>query len=99
MNDKAIETIKERLTAIDTEQRFLDSLNENTVTICGLEYAEGDALKEVDPTAFRCGHNDYVDAECQNDQLMEIDNEHYNFDEAQEIIDEIESEEDSEEEE
>jgi hypothetical protein len=45
------------------EEQFLDMLNEEDATICGYTFAAGDALKELDPTAFRCGMLDWVDSE------------------------------------
>ena len=32
------------------------------VEICGLTYDPAHALKEIDPTAYRCGLSDYVDS-------------------------------------
>jgi len=40
---------------------YEDVLNElyEPVTICGMDYEQGTALKELDPVAFRCGKADY----------------------------------------
>lgn len=35
-----------------------------TVTVCGYEYDTARALEELDPTAFRCGFNDWSDSAC-----------------------------------
>lgn len=39
------------------EQEYEEQLNEiyGTVSICGIEYNAGHALKLIDETAFRCG--------------------------------------------
>jgi len=44
-----------------SESEYEDVLNElyDPVTICGMEYEQGTALKELDPVAFRCGKSDY----------------------------------------
>lgn len=46
-----------------TEEQYLEALNDifGTVEICGQTFDAGYALKELDPTAFRCGMADYED--------------------------------------
>lgn len=69
---------------------FLDKVYEE-VTICDYEYSAGDVLKEVDPTAFRCGKNDY-----KNDMQAELEQQLENEDESDiEFIEEFEEDEDS----
>lgn len=48
-----------------TEDDYRDMLNENygDVEICGMTFSSGDALEELDPTAFRCGFADYQEEE------------------------------------
>lgn len=50
----------------DYEQYLNDAFG--TVEICGMTFDQGTALKELDPTAFRCGMSDepiiYVCGEC-----------------------------------
>lgn len=43
------------------EEEYLNMLNDcyPMVSICGYDYYQGDALKELDPIAFRCGMNDW----------------------------------------
>ncbi len=55
------ETISER----ELGDRYDDMLDEvhGTVTIAGLEYDTSIVLKNVDPIAYRCGFNDWTDAE------------------------------------
>ena len=43
------------------------------IKICGYEYSASYALKEIDPTAYRCGFNDWCDAE--DDDEIEEDEE------------------------
>jgi len=42
---------------VDEEAWYEEELNEveDDVVICGLHYGAGSALRELDPTAFRCG--------------------------------------------
>jgi hypothetical protein len=49
------------ITDYDLEELYEEFLDEcyGTVTIGGYEYSTSDALKSVDPTAFRCGLNDW----------------------------------------
>lgn len=56
---------------IETDEKdFEDELNEmyGTVEICGMTFDQGTALKELDPTAFRCALADkdirYACGEC-----------------------------------
>lgn len=41
---------------------YLDEVNP-VVKICGMEYSPSRVLEEVDPTAYRCGFNDWLDSE------------------------------------
>lgn len=74
------------------EAEFEEMLNDNygTATICGMEYGQGTALKELDPTAFRVAMADdpiqYQCGEC--DQIFEDEEE------AEECCKEEEEEED-----
>lgn len=65
-----------------TEEDYLEELNETfgKIDICGLKYDAGYALKEIDPTAFRCGFADfqeyetvYVCGECGEPHDDEVD--------------------------
>jgi hypothetical protein len=47
----------------DYESQYVDALNEEgPVRIGSLEYDPAYVLENVDPTAYRCGLNDYVDS-------------------------------------
>ena len=54
----------------DSYDEALDA--EGPVKVGGLEYMPSHILKEVDPTAYRCGLNDYNDSEM-SDLESEID--------------------------
>jgi hypothetical protein len=36
--------------------------SEGDVIVCGMKYLPSRVLKEVDPIAYDCGYNDYVDS-------------------------------------
>ena len=49
------------------EDAYEDMLNDiyGTVTVCGYEHDQGTLLREIDPTAFRCGLSDEpIEYEC-----------------------------------
>jgi hypothetical protein len=47
-----------------TDEEYIEILNDiyGTVKVCGMTYDAGNLLQEIDPTAFRCGNNDYFDS-------------------------------------
>lgn len=60
------EPLKEAI-AIEKEisdEEYMDILNEShgDVEICGMMFASGYALKQLDPIAFSTGANDYADS-------------------------------------
>lgn len=63
-----------------------------SVQIAGMTFQTSRALKELDPTAFRCGEVDYIDSL----SLVEIGGDYYEFEacdtERDELISELESE-------
>jgi hypothetical protein len=81
---------------VDRESRFDDMLDEcYSFESVGGPFANmspSQVLREVDPTAHRCGVNDYADSE----RWVEVGGEYYDQDEAekakQEFLDELESE-------
>jgi hypothetical protein len=91
MTQAQIERIEERLNKIDTEQAYLEMLDEcyETVEICGHTYDAGYALKEIDPVAFRCGHADYISSML-DDEWIEVSGEFYLQTEVQELLEEFE---------
>lgn len=93
---RMLEHITSELTAIDREQRFRDMLDEcYSFDAVGGPFAcmsPSKVLEEMDPTAFRCGVNDYMDGE----NTVEIDGEDYDRREAEkakeEFIDDLNDE-------
>lgn len=87
----------------DSDYRDYLNDSEEPVTICGLEYAAGYALEQVDPVAFRCALNDWVDSldkEEEEDykELMEEEEElEDEIADLEEKIEELEQEEEEEE--
>ena len=47
----------------DIEKEWDECLDEYPVKIGSLEYSGSYALKELDPTAYRCGFNDWIDGD------------------------------------
>jgi hypothetical protein len=88
--------VKSECSQIDREQRFRDMLDEcYSFDSVGGPFAymsPSRVLEEMDPTAFRCGVNDYMDGE----DVYEIDGECYDRKEveeaAEEFIDELRDE-------
>lgn len=52
-----------------TDEQYEEALNEmyGEVSICGMTFNAGHALKELDPIAFNCGKADYEDANGDNE--------------------------------
>jgi hypothetical protein len=59
---------REVLDEYDALERFDDYLNETNevVTVCGFDYDPARVLKEVDPIAYRCSFNDWMDMESES---------------------------------
>jgi len=72
---RGFDVIDGEISLSDNEySEYLDDIYD-TVEICGLSYSAGDALKSVDPVAFRCGKSDHqseIQAELE-DQLARED--------------------------
>ena len=83
--------IKEELTPIHIEDYYAAALDDiyPVVQICGLTFSPSQIVRELDPTAFRCGMNDYLDGD---DSLEEIADDWYRADEVQKLREEIEEE-------
>jgi hypothetical protein len=47
---------------IELEAMYVESLDIETVTVCGQEFNPSRILEELDPTAYRCGLNDFEDS-------------------------------------
>lgn len=62
---------------IDDYAAYDESLDsEGTVTVAGMEFYPSRILEELDPVAYRCGYNDWVDSD-QCDLEDAIENEDY----------------------
>ena len=61
------------------------------IEICGMSYLASYALKEVDPTAYRCGYNDYVNS-IELDAIVEYCELIEQQDELESEIDDIQNE-------
>ena len=83
---------------VDMEQRFRDMLDEcYSFDKVGGPFAymsPSRVLEEMDPTAFRCGVNDYADGE--SDEIMELSSGYYRIEDCKEVQDEIAAELDTE---
>lgn len=91
--------IKEELTPVDTEEHYAACLDDiyPVVEIGGLTFSPSRIVKELDPTAFRCGMNDYLDGD---DSLEYIADDWYRAWDVEQIrkeIDEIEAAEEEDE--
>lgn len=84
-----IDYIKENCTPIDREARFDQMLDEAyDFSNVGGPFAHmvpSQVLKEMDPTAYRCGVNDYVDGE----DTYEIDGDTYDQKEVDDARDQF----------
>jgi len=60
-----------------TETEALEMFNEmlddceGPVELCGMTYSASNVLREIDPVAYRCGFNDYVDSLTDDDIFVE----------------------------
>lgn len=94
MNAKLLSQITDNLTPLDTEELYANMLDDyyGEVSIAGMTFQTSRALKELDPTAFRCGEVDYIDSL----SLIEINGDYYEQDaveaEREGLIGELESE-------
>ncbi len=82
-----IETLKDNITELrkeignfevdpdDYADAYENSINEShgEIQICGCTFDPAEILKEMDPTAYRCGLNDYVDAMGDPSELTEME--------------------------
>lgn len=92
--------VKAELKPIDLQELYRDMIDEcePVVKVGGLSFTPSRIIEELDPIAFRCGVSDYADSLIGETISDEIDGDHYNLDEVNDIRDEIESELDEEEE-
>ena len=68
----------------DYRESYHDMLNfEGPIHVCGFEFSASDIIKEMDPIAYRCGFNDYMD-------MLDKDGEKENAPEYMEMVEELE---------
>lgn len=75
-----MEKIVENKDIVDIESLYDDMLDDTygVVSIAGLEYSTtSDALKRLDPIAYRCGLSDYIDSLLTDGEIEEIDGDYY----------------------
>jgi hypothetical protein len=72
----------------ELEREYRDMLNDchEPAKICGYEYEPAQALKEVDPVAYRCGFSDFTG---DDNYVIEFKGKYYRSDAIQEYIDGI----------
>jgi len=88
--------IKDNCNPVDIDESYDDMLDEcYTTNIAGIEYSTSRALKEVDPTAYRCGKVDYEDSL----GLIEIDGDYYDPNDVDQALEDWAAEQDEDEEE
>lgn len=58
----------------DEYQDWLEEVYYEEVVICGYTFTQAAALRQLDPTAFRCGKNDY-ESEIQSELEEQLRNE------------------------
>ena len=72
---------------IDLKEMFNEMLDEcdEPINICGMTYLVSDTLETMDPVAYKCMLNDYVDGLLQDEIIFEhADGEYYDEPEADE---------------
>ena len=94
IKEKAEKRIVAELDPVDLEQLYRDMLDEcePKVKVAGLSFCASRIVEELDPVAFRCGVNDYADGLVNDSITEEINGNHYDLREAQDIVDEVECE-------
>jgi hypothetical protein len=71
------EILRDHLTPADTLEAFEQSVAEcypETVKIGWIEYDTVTAIKELDPVSWNMAHDEWIDAEVSNGNLITIDN-------------------------
>ncbi len=64
LREYAEENGYEIFTNDDVEDRFRDDIDTfNNVEIMGMSYCASQVLEKLDPTAYRCSFNDWLDSE------------------------------------
>ena len=92
MNDFS-KQVDDNLSEIDVESDFNDYLDScyPEVSVAELKYQTSRVLKEIDPTAYRCGLCDYIDSQCKDRIWIEYNDKYYDYDDFQALKDEFEA--------
>ena len=72
------------LDSVDVDDKYedmLDSFNQS-IFICGIEFEPSRILRELDPTAYSCGLNDWLDSE----EFVKVNGSYYNKDDVEELL-------------
>ena len=95
IKEKAEKRIIAELEPVDLEQLYRDMLDEcePEVKVAGLSFCASRIVEELDPVAFRCGVCDYADSLVNDSITEEINGNHYDYREAESIVEEVEAEE------
>ena len=95
VKEKAEKRIIAELEPVDLEQLYRDMLDEcePEVKVAGLSFCASRIDEELDPTAFCCGVTDYADSLVNDSITEDIDGNHYDYKQAESIVEEVEAEE------
>ena len=98
IKEKAEKRIVAELDPVDLEQLYRDMLDEcePEVKVAGLSFCASRIVEELDPVAFRCGVCDYADSLVNDSITEEISGNHYDYKEAESIVEEVEAEDEDE---
>lgn len=86
---KVNERIKAELTPIPVHTQYADFLDEiyPDLKIANYSYSTSNALKKLDPIAYNQGFLEYIDSLIKDKVITEeIDDEHYDFKDAENIF-------------
>ena len=76
----------------DLADQFDECLNEaGSIKVAGSTFYPSQILKECDPTAYRCGLNDFADSYFNKEETEEYQSLQSEIDDIQEEIDQLES--------
>jgi len=80
--------VAQELSPIDEEQEYDAWLDDvfGEVNIAGNSYDTSTALKELDPTAYRCGKADWLDSENSDNRIVEVKGDWYLADEVETLL-------------
>lgn len=86
--ERAVERDLEPIPEIDLYERYDEMLDDcyEIIRIGTMEYCPSNVLREVDPIAYRCGFNDWLDSEMRDDYVVEVNGEYYDAEKVEEII-------------